>query len=450
MKKSGLILIVLSIFLVLTMTALVSCSEDGVKITYDATGGMFSNGNPVLTLEKNPGTLLVEPLAPSKTGAIFVGWATTEGGSEFWDFNTDRLDANTTLYAIWRPAEADLIAVTGADITGTEVTLSVSREIHTVIFTDKVTVSESASWVLAYDSEGVEAIKNERAANLALGENIFYLIVSAKDGVSSQVYTVRIIKDNTVTVILDANAGNLEEAVATVACGESFTLPVPTREGHIFLGWYLGTTPLTDGDGESIGVSTMTETVTLVATWQKETYTVTANVEDVNAGSVLGGGQFEYGSTFTLSATAYIGQSFVGWYEGDNFVSSSATCSFTASKNRSFTARFEPSPEMHVFTFTSDLSSCKITGLSEDIFADIVTEITIPEYVTEIEEGAFESAVVLSKVNFLGTRSQWENNVTKSAADFESLTVSYADDAPVGGGGQGSNGNVDNNGWTEN
>lgn len=444
MKRRVFILVILSIFLILTATSLVSCSDSGVTITYNANGGAFSNGNGTLTLEKEAGTLLVEPLPPSKKGELFVGWSTSATGGEFWDFNSNRLDVSTILYAMWRPAEAELITFTGAEINGNEVTLSVGRDIHTVIFTDKVTVSEAASWVLSYDSEGLEVINSEKATGLNLGENIYYLIVSAKDGVLSEVYTVKIIKDNTVTVTLDANAGTVTPNEATVARGECFTLPVPTRVGHVFLGWYLGNTPLTNDSGASLDGVTVTESVTLVATWRRESYTVMASVLNSVGGTVTGGGQYEYGQSVTLTAAPYLGHNFVGWFEGEDIVSADETYSFTASAGRNLVAKFDISPEMGIYEFISNETECVITGINNSV----VDEIFIPAYVTEIAEGAFESATQLSAVNFLGTAAEWEE-VTKADSDFLNLIISFPNQTPAGGGdGQLPGGNVDNNGWT--
>lgn len=78
----------------------------------------------------------------------------------------------------------------------------------------------------------------------------------------------------TVTIIFDAGAGALEPGESsrkTVKWGENVRLPVPFREGYVFLGWY------TTGDvnaGKADDLTPFTRDVTLIARWRRE-YKVT-------------------------------------------------------------------------------------------------------------------------------------------------------------------------------
>lgn len=47
------------------------------------------------------GSLISEPEPPTRDGWTFAGWYHTDARIEKWDFNTDRVTANTTLYAKW-------------------------------------------------------------------------------------------------------------------------------------------------------------------------------------------------------------------------------------------------------------------------------------------------------------------------------------------------------------
>ena len=345
MKRKSFALIILSICLIFIMTSLISCGDTGVKITYDACGGTFSNGDKVLTIEKQPGELLVEPISPSKKGAIFVGWSTAEDGSDFWDFNTDCLETNTTLYAVWRSAEAKLISFEGGEMTGSVVTLAASRDTSAINLSDIVTVSDYAGWVLSSDSEGADVIENKTITNLSLGENTYYIIVTAKDGVLTEVYTLKVVKDNTVIVTLDAVGGAIAETVRTITFGEDFTLPVPIRAGHVFCGWLYGSTLVTDDAGVSLFASNIAEEVTLTAAWRPEVYTVTLASADTSMGSVSGAGSYDYGRTVTVTATANQGYSFVGWYDGEGvLVSGNASYNIVVSGAVNLVARFELVP----------------------------------------------------------------------------------------------------------
>ena len=74
---------------------------------------------------------------------------------------------------------------------------------------------------------------------------------------------------------------------------------------------------------------------------QTVTYTVTATVNPVGAGTVTGAGEYEEGETATLVATANSGYDFVNWTEGGTEVSTDATYSFVVTGDRALVANFE-------------------------------------------------------------------------------------------------------------
>ncbi len=49
--------------------------------------------------------LATEPTDPTRTGYAFTGWFTAPSGGAAWDFGTDTLLADTTLYAQWSPID---------------------------------------------------------------------------------------------------------------------------------------------------------------------------------------------------------------------------------------------------------------------------------------------------------------------------------------------------------
>ena len=57
---------------------------------------------------------------------------------------------------------------------------------------------------------------------------------------------------------------------------------------------------------------------------------MTVTSEDESKGTVTGAGNYEYGDTVSIAATASVGYTFDGWYEGETKVSSDSTYSFTA------------------------------------------------------------------------------------------------------------------------
>jgi uncharacterized repeat protein (TIGR02543 family) len=68
-------------------------------------------------------------------------------------------------------------------------------------------------------------------------------------------------------------------------------------------------------------------------------------------GTVSRGGTFNHGTSVTAKATPATGYSFAGWYEGTSKVSDSASYTFTATRARSLTARFQR--QWFTVTFTA-------------------------------------------------------------------------------------------------
>ncbi len=88
---------------------------------------------------------------------------------------------------------------------------------------------------------------------------------------------------NHYTVTFDTAGGN-EMAAITIDHGETLTLETPERTGYNFLGWYL--------DGEEYVPVPVTSELTLTASWQIKTFTVTFYVD----GEVYTTAEVEYGT----------------------------------------------------------------------------------------------------------------------------------------------------------
>ncbi|MDR2634511.1 MAG: InlB B-repeat-containing protein, partial [Clostridiales bacterium] len=67
-------------------------------VTFDSNGG-----NTVQTVNANYGDTIAEPTDPEKTGYTFDGWYKEIGLNNRWDFSSDTVTGNITLYAKWNP-----------------------------------------------------------------------------------------------------------------------------------------------------------------------------------------------------------------------------------------------------------------------------------------------------------------------------------------------------------
>ena len=92
-----------------------------------------------------------------------------------------------------------------------------------------------------------------------------------------------------------------------------------------------------------------------------------------------------------------MGCEFIGWYRGDECVSTETTYVFTAESN--VKAVFEVKEEMKNFQFTSTATTCII----EKCYYGTV--IVVPDYVTTIMVGAFKNCTALTSITipFVGT-----------------------------------------------
>ncbi|MBO7178219.1 MAG: InlB B-repeat-containing protein [Clostridia bacterium] len=154
------------------------------------------------------------------------------------------------------------------------------------------------------------------------------------------------IGSNDVTFTLDVNGGVAlvdAEVVITKGVHSEQTLPVPTRGGYVFVGWYdaeVGGNQIADEEG--IVSYYNGEDATLYARWEETTYEIIVNSMDATVGSVSGGkANATYLEEITITATTlddnYI---FVGWFEGDDLVSEDLEYEFEVTEDVTFTAKW--------------------------------------------------------------------------------------------------------------
>jgi uncharacterized repeat protein (TIGR02543 family) len=95
-KKRNLIFICLLILGVFLISGCWLISTPTYTVTFDSQGGSAVD---LQTVER--GGLVIEPTAPTQTGYAFAGWYKELECTNAWDFNTDTVTANVTLYAKW-------------------------------------------------------------------------------------------------------------------------------------------------------------------------------------------------------------------------------------------------------------------------------------------------------------------------------------------------------------
>ena len=141
--------------------------------------------------------------------------------------------------------------------------------------------------------------------------------------------------------------------------------------------------------------------------YTRNTYTI--SVEGSSYGEVTNTGIYKFGEEVSSTASIkLLGYELVGWYSGDELLSTELSYTFTVNKN--VTAKFALIAEMSNFNFTSTKTTCNISGIKNTY----VTKIIIPDCVTSISSSAFSGCRNLTEITipFVGKQAGVTENDT--------------------------------------
>ena len=238
-------LFILSLTIVFT---LVGCKGKKATVTFDSNGG-----STVETQEIKKGELATKPADPTKEGFKFIGWF---NGEQQWNFDADKVNENITLTAKW---EEEIVYKVSFILSGG------TLEEEFIEFTDYTKVvlptPEKENYVFLGWYKG--STKYE-----ALKENSDITLTAKWEGVSSP-------------IVYNLNGGEFTGTFKdSYKYGTAYTLPIPTKEGYNFKGWYknenLTGTALTKIDNKTIGE------VVLYAKWEAKPPMVTYELNGGN------------------------------------------------------------------------------------------------------------------------------------------------------------------------
>ena len=303
-----------------TPTQPVQPAKTQYTVTFDSKGG-----SDVASKRVNEGEKFTAPTQPTKTMYIFNGWYKESSCKNVWDFDTDVVTKDMTLYAKWQADEVRVTSVEGATIESNDITVIVNSGTNYVEMYDKVVLnSDTATWKLCSDILGKYEIRTKIATNddgtLNSGDNLFYLIVSSADETQVKTYKLNIYKKYLVTVdVYDMYENHID--AYTVYTTE--TLRAPSRSsftGYVLNGWRSSEGKV----GEPVPMYTYGIKLHPVAT--PNTYSVTL---DPNGGTI---NTLSYTAKYDGSLYTEIpqkeGHSFLGWkYKGDYVSDNEGKCS---------------------------------------------------------------------------------------------------------------------------
>lgn len=173
------------------------------------------------------GATIGVPIPPTRTGYDFDGWYKEAAHTNPWNFSTDTITADITLYAKWDPKSYTVTFNSNGGGTPNPYSKSVKfGEAYGELATVNRTGHTFSGWFTT--QAGGQRKYNTSIVNIA-GNHTLYAHWSG----------------NTINVIFNPNGGRVTPSTKQITVGGTYgTLPIPTRSGYNFDGWF---TALTGG-----------------------------------------------------------------------------------------------------------------------------------------------------------------------------------------------------------
>ena len=82
--------------IVIILLVIFGVANNGYTVTFDSKGG-----TDVASQDCMYADLVAEPEPPTREGYVFAGWYRDPGCTVVWDLETDKVESDMTLYALW-------------------------------------------------------------------------------------------------------------------------------------------------------------------------------------------------------------------------------------------------------------------------------------------------------------------------------------------------------------
>lgn len=144
-----------------------------------------------------------------------------------------------------------------------------------------------------------------------------------------------IIQSYNVTVNANPTEGGTVSGGGSYTYGQNCTVHAIANTGFTFLNWTLNENPVSSNPDYSF---TVTDNTALAANFRINTYTISAQTDPENAGTITGMGTYHHGETITLHIEPFDHYSFLNWTENGIIVSESETYSLTVTDSHELVA----------------------------------------------------------------------------------------------------------------
>ncbi|MCQ4086847.1 InlB B-repeat-containing protein [Saccharibacillus sp. JS10] len=258
------------------------------NISFDSNGG-----SAVADLAVDFDSKIQEPAAPTRVGHDFTGWYSDEDLKQSFDFTTQTVSGDATLYAGW------------------------SLQKYTVNF-DVYEGADVPDQLISY-GDLIQAPANPEQPG-------YTFINWYEDADYTQIFDFQKIIENSTTIyagwkingytaVFDSNGGS-EVNSQPLNFGSLLTEPqAPVRDGHTFIGWFTDPNFEHPVDWTTLKIK---GDMTLYANWERHQHTVTF---DTYGGSAIDDQTILYGDTLTAPTSPTSdteGYVFAGWFSDPN------------------------------------------------------------------------------------------------------------------------------------
>lgn len=260
------------------------------------------------TAEVNNGGKVTKPADPTRTGHTFGGWYEEAACTTAWNFDTNTVTGNITLYAKWTPVKKNYTITlnpAGGTLPADQPSTLTTNDDGKLATLPKEPTRTDYKFLRWTTSTGTEV-----TTDLVFNSNTtIYAQWTKADGSAD---------DQTYTISFDLNYPDAPAAPAAISTDLNHKLPQPlptvTREGYTFDGWYTEDVVKVSND------TLFYASVTLKAQWTKlsdtpKTFTITL---DANGGTLSGAATVTTNAGGKLdnlpAAPTREGYSFDGWF----------------------------------------------------------------------------------------------------------------------------------------
>lgn len=362
---------------------------DTYTVSFDSNGGSMI---AAATFEFND--LIDPPTPPTKTGYTFGGWYTDPLFNEGWNFTSDHVTKDTTLYAKWIPNQYTVTFQTNGGSTVSELIGDYNTIIAKPVDPTKLGYTFSGWYV-----------------DPSLTINWNFQTDKLTDHLT--LYAKWLIIQHTVT--FEVHGGNTIDPVQ-IDDNTSLIRPTPpVKTGYTFKGWYKDSGLL---DAWNFDVDKVTDDLTLYAKWEMNQYTVSFQTDGGSAISPL---LADYNSTITEPASpTKNGYTFKGWYADNTFHTSWNFETDKITSNTTLYAKWEAN--QYTISFNSNGGSTVSTVVAS--YHSLITAPTSPTKAGYNFSGWYKDA------NFTNAWSFTADKVTGDLTLFARWTLIPAPPAP--------------------